>query len=104
MPWWPRGSGRGGSGVGFRRDVGHDREHVAVGVVEEGHPVLDAGRVVLVDAVRGALKLDAPLGQLVMSLSDVGYEEVQNRARTPLLLADLVDVEPHPAAIEEDQV
>src|SRR5258706_188541 len=64
----------------------------------------ERSRAYIADAVRSAMDLDAPLGQLGMTLADVGHEEVQDRAGAPLLLADGVQVEPDPAAVEEDEI
>lgn len=51
-----RAPDRGALSVRVRLNAGHDREGVALPVVEEGHPFLDSGLAIGVDEVRSALE------------------------------------------------
>src|SRR5690242_19062306 len=81
--------------------LGHDREEVAVGVGEEGHPLFDAV-VVFVDQVGCLLELDAAGGEFVVRRLDVVDAEVDDRRLAGSLGG--TEEQAGAAAVEESQV
>src|SRR5260221_7516730 len=76
---------RGGS-LHRRGDAGHDPEHVAVGIVEEGHPFFGARGLITMDHVWRALEVDVAGGGRRVGRMDVRHGEVEDRARLPIFV------------------
>jgi hypothetical protein len=72
----PGGESKEG-GAGLRLHLRHDGQRMAVGVIEEGHPLLHA-RLVAEDQVRCAEELDTACLQGLVGRANVRNAEVQD--------------------------
>ena len=86
------------------RSLLHQRQRVALAVCEESHPLLEAGVLVDEDAVRLVRQLDPAAAELRVGRLDVVNDEVEDRARLPLVLVLAVQVQARPVEVEEGQV